>query len=421
MIRFLLKGLIRDRSRSLFPVLAGVMLTVVLYCWINGVTADMIRSSANFQTGHLKIMSRAYAAEADQVPNDLAFIGVSDLLNELHTQFPDILWTPRIKFGGLLDIPDDRGETKAQGPVLGLGVDLFSPSSPEYSLLNLSQAVMRGRLPRQPGEITISEEFAERLNVQLGETATLISSTMYGSMAAYNFTVVGTIRFGVTAMDRGSMIADISDVQYALNMEEAAGEVLGFFRDSFFYAKKAEEIAASFNSRFLNQGDEFSPVMQTLRDQAGLGEMLDLMDTFSGLVITIFIVAMSIILWNAGLIGSLRRYGEIGVRLAIGEYKSHLYRSMIAESLMIGIFGSLLGTAVGLGIAYYMQVKGINLSSFMKNSTMMISDVLRARVTPTSFFIGLVPGLAATFLGTSISGIGIYKRQTSQLMKELEV
>jgi putative ABC transport system permease protein len=161
--------------------------------------------------------------------------------------------------------------------------------------------------------------------------------------------------------------------------------------------------------------------MQSLGQQNGLGEMLDLMDMFSSLVITIFVMVMSIVLWNAGLIGSLRRYGEIGVRLAIGENKGHLYRSMIAESLMIGSFGSILGTAVGLAIAYYMQVKGINISSFLKNASMMISDVMRARVTPTSFFIGLVPGLIATFLGTSISGIGIYRRQTSQLMKELEV
>jgi putative ABC transport system permease protein len=47
--------------------------------------------------------------------------------------------------------------------------------------------------------------------------------------------------------------------------------------------------------------------------------------------------------------------------------------------------------------------------------------VVRAKVTPVSYVIGFVPGLIATFLGTSISGLGIYKRQTSQLIKELEV
>jgi putative ABC transport system permease protein len=34
--------------------------------------------------------------------------------------------------------------------------------------------------------------------------------------------------------------------------------------------------------------------------------------------------------------------------------------------------------------------------------------------------IGFVPGLLATGLGTAISGMGVYKRQTAALMKELE-
>jgi putative ABC transport system permease protein len=71
-------------------------------------------------------------------------------------------------------------------------------------------------------------------------------------------------------------------------------------------------------------------------------------------------------------------------------------------------------------MAYYLQVEGFNFGSIMKNSTMMISDVIRAKITPFTFVIGFLPGLIATFFGTAISGIGIYKRQTAQLFKELE-
>jgi putative ABC transport system permease protein len=366
-------------------------------------------------------MSQAYAEMSEQIPNDLAFIGITDLLEDLRKTYPDVIWTPRIKFGGLLDIPDEHGETRSQGPMIGLAVDLFSQNSIERHILNLDHAVVRGRLPEKQGEVIISEEFAQKLDVNIGETATLISSTMYGSMATYNFTVVGTIRFGVRAMDRGSMIADMSDIQFALDMEDAAGEILGFFDDFFYDQHRADDMVAAFHSKHQKPEDEFSPVMMTLRSQGGLGELLDMMSLFSSIVISIFVVAMSIVLWNAGLIGSLRRYGEIGVRLAIGEYKGHLYRSMIGESLMIGCFGSFLGTIVGLALAYYMQVRGFDISGMLKNASMMISEVMRARVTPTSYFIGFLPGLLATFLGTSISGIGIYRRQTSNLMKELEV
>jgi len=160
--------------------------------------------------------------------------------------------------------------------------------------------------------------------------------------------------------------------------------------------------------------------MLSLRDQAGLAQLLDMYNYFSSVAIFLFITVMSIVLWNAGLMGSLRRYGEIGVRLAIGESKGHIYRAMLMEALAIGFFGSIIGTGIGLALSYYLQYTGINISSMMKDASMMMSDVMRARVTPASYFIGFIPGLCATFIGTSISGIGIYRRQTSQLAKELE-
>ena len=46
---------------------------------------------------------------------------------------------------------------------------------------------------------------------------------------------------------------------------------------------------------------------------------------------------------------------------------------------------------------------------------------VRARVTPRSYVIGFPPGLMASVLGTMFAGIGVYRRQTSQLFKELEV
>jgi putative ABC transport system permease protein len=161
--------------------------------------------------------------------------------------------------------------------------------------------------------------------------------------------------------------------------------------------------------------------MFSLRDQSGLDQILDMTKYMSGIIIGVFIFAMSIVLWNAGLMSSLRRYGEIGLRMALGESKTNVYRSMIGESILIGLFGSVLGTGFGLLVAYYLQNHGIDFGSMMKGSTMLLSNVMRAQVTITSYYIGFFPGLIATTLGTMISGIGIYRRQTSQLFKELEV
>jgi putative ABC transport system permease protein len=50
----------------------------------------------------------------------------------------------------------------------------------------------------------------------------------------------------------------------------------------------------------------------------------------------------------------------------------------------------------------------------------MFPSVLKARITPVDFWLGFIPGLLSTVIGTMLAGIGIYKRQTAILFKELE-
>ena len=423
MIKFLLNGLLRDRQRSFFPILIvaiGVWITVFFHAYIQGVFGDLIDSTARFSTGHVKVMSRAYSENADQKPNDLALMDVKKITADLRQQYPDMTWVKRIQFGGLLDIPDEKGETRSQGPVFGMGVDLLSSDSREIEILNIEKSVVNGRMPQTSGEILISDQLAQKLGVSLGESATLLTSTMYGSMTMHNFTVVGTVRFGMTVMDRGAIITDISDVQYALDMDDACGEILGFFENRIYDDEKAAVIVNRFNTDYLEVEDEFAPVMGKLIELSNLSDYLKMGENFSGILIIIFVLIMSIVLWNVGLLGGLRRYGEVGLRLAIGEHKGHVYRSMIYESVLVGVAGSIIGTALGLGSAYWLQVYGFDISGLMKNINMMFPAVLRAEITQETYYVGFVPGLMSTVLGTALSGIGIYKRQTAQLFKELE-
>lgn len=423
MIRFLLKGILRDRSRSLFPllvVIGGVMLTVVLYSWMMGFEKDIVRANASFRSGHLIVMSHAYSENSDQMPNDLAYLGVADLLSELRAEFAEITWSPRIRFAGLIDVPDCSGETAAQGPIFGLGADLLSAETMEPEVLNLSQAIVAGRLPSRSGEVLITEEMARRLHIDLGQTVTIITTTMYGSLTTFNLTVSGTIRFGVAAMDRGLIFADINDIHTGLDMNDAAGEIVGFFNDGTYWPAEADQIAETFNGHLEPEAGRFAPTMMTLMQHSGLEETLRMYRYVSGSLVSIFVVAMSIVLWNAGLLGSIRRFGEFGIRLAIGETKGHLYRFLIAESTLIGLMGTVVGTMLGLLFSWYLQEVGIDISSMMKNASIVMSDVLRAQITQTSYFIGFIPGLAATLLGSMISGLNIYRRQTSQLTKEFE-
>jgi putative ABC transport system permease protein len=423
MIRFLLKGILRDKQRSLLPVIIviiGVMLTVFLFCWLKGILNDSVELNARFNAGHVKIMSASYAKNVDQIPNDLALIGVDTLLIRLKKEFPEMKWSQRIHFGGLIDAPDSRGETRTQGPAMGFGIDMLSGDHSEIERFNLEKSLRRGRLPVHSGEILMSEEFSKKLKVNPGDTVTLISSTMNGSMAMYNYTVSGTIVFGTGPMDQGSVIVDLEDVRNALDMNNAAGEIVGYLTDNYYDEEKVGQVVARFKRLFPVTNDEYAPVIVTLRQQNSLGNMIDQIKAVGAFAVFIFVLSMSMVLWNAGLLGGLRRYSEFGIRLAIGEDYSHIYKTMIYESVLIGLMGSFIGTSIGLLGSLYLQYHGLDLSSMMKNATILMPAVFHTRITTTAFFIGFIPGLVSTVIGTMLSGIGIYKRKTAQLFKELE-
>ena len=424
MIKFIIKGILRDKSKSLIPIAVisvGVMVTVMMSGFLNGIFSDVINQNAKLDTGHVKIMTKPYSENKEQLPNDLALLEINELIDSLNYNYPDLIWTPRIKFGGIMDVPDALGNTKSQGPGMGLAMSLQNKESGELQRLQLNKSLKKGRLPERSGEVILSDDYATKLNISPGEKITFFGTTMEGSMVFQSFEMTGTVKFGSPLMDKGTFIIDIIDAQNMLDMENGTGELLGYFKDERYDDQKALVVSENFNAKFQESEDEYAPVMVTLKDQNGLRESLDMGDAFSGIFIFIFILAMSLVLWNTGLIGGLRRYNEFGIRLALGESKNNVFKLLLIEASVIGSIGSIIGTILGLIFCYYLQEVGIDISDDTANSTIIMPSVMRAYVTPNLFFIGFIPGLFSMLFGTALAGRGIYKRETARLFKELEV
>ncbi len=419
MIKFIFRGVLRDRTRTLFPFLTvaiGVGLAVFLDAYLRGTTDSMFNTTARLVCGHLMVTTSAGAHAGEYATPELALLDVTPRQQELENSYPEVVWTPRIRFGGIIDIPDSTGMTRAQVPVSGMAVDL-SPGGIEHKLLRLDRILVRGKTPRNTKQILLSEQLSQRLGLNPGDRLTLITMTADGGMAIADFTLAGTIRFGITALDRSVLLDSIADLRQTLGLPDGATEILGFFKNGVYNDRRAINISRHYNARHTHP-DEFSPLLRPLREASGMGQLIDIVANATGLILTIFIIAMAVVLWNAGLINSLRRYNEIGIRLALGESSRDIYLSLLAEAFFIGLLGSTAGTLLGLGAGFYMQRVGLNISGMMRNATVLIDDVLRARIAPVTFFIGFIPGLFATLLGNAISGLAVFRRQTAQLTKE---
>ena len=424
MIKFLLKGILRDKSKSLIPVCVislGVFITVFMSGFVDGVLSEMISSNANLDTGHLKVMTKPYNENKDQLPNDLALLEIDLLIESLESEYPNLEWVPRIKFGGILDVPGVNGETIIQGPGIGLGLSILGEDKGEIERLSIQKSIVRGSMPENPNEILLSEVFSKKLKINPGDEVTFFGSTMEGSMVFESFVMSGTVMFGNPVLDRSTFIVDFKKTQMILDMENGSSELLAYFKTDFYDDKTALKIESNFNKKYLKSEDEFAPIILSLRNQNDLGATLDLVDSFSFIFISIFVIAMSLVLWNTGLIGGLRRYQEFGIRLALGESKKHVYSLLIIESIIIGFIGSTFGTGLGFILCYYMQETGIDISEALTNSVVIIPSVLKAKVSSNLLYLGYIPGLISIVFGTALAGRGIFKRNTSKLFKELEV
>jgi putative ABC transport system permease protein len=423
MIGFLVKGLMRDRSRSLVPVLivtSGVTLTVFLHAYITGFMGETIDMNARFTNGHLKVITKGLAEKPELQSAEMALMGIEDLSDDLTKRWPGTQWLPRISFGALIDVPDANGNTRAQGIVAGLGLQKIAPGEDEEVRLGLGRSLVEGALPMHQGEALLSQNLAQRLGLIPGNVFTLIGSDAFGSMAMANFTISGTIRFGTEALDRGMVICQLSDVQSWLQMSDAASVLLGFLPDGYYNNKEAIRISQAFNT-LQTDNDDNSPIMLALSQQGSMGQYVQLTETWSFIISLIFVFAMSLVLWNAGLLAGLRRYGEMGLRLALGEEKRHVYWMLVLESTVLGLIGSTFGTLLGLFFSWLMQTYGLDISGLMQGSAVMFPDVIRARITPSDYYIGFLPGVLSTAIGAMLAGLTIFRRQTAKLFKELEV
>ena len=427
MINFLFKGLIRDRSRSFFPLIiitAIVSIIIFFSGFLNGIYNSLFFNTALVNSGHIKVVTHAYNLEYQLLPNDLAILESDKLIDNLDKQYQEYMWTPRITFAGLLDVPDNNGETLTQSPVFALGVDFLSNNSTQFEVWNLHDKITKGKVFLNENEILLSEKLAERLNISPGNVVTFIGSTMDGAFSTYNFLVSGIFNLNLGPIDKDMMIVDIKGAEIALDMEHTASEILGYKKDLFFNDKETVSMRNEFNIQFSDTTDLYRPFMLALRDSNQMSTIVDFSNVIMFIIMALFLIVVTLVLWNMGIMNGLRRYGEIGMRLAIGETKGHVFKSMIIESLMIGFLGSFFGTIIGISVTSYLEKVGLDYSKAidsLNSSNFAMPNVFYPQVTSELFYIGFIPGILATVFGTMLAGRAIYSREMAQLFKELEV
>jgi putative ABC transport system permease protein len=319
------------------------------FAHITGLLGDMVDAYAKTESGHVRIRAAGYTERERMLPVHLNVRGLSTLLPVIRGH-PGVQGAvPRIRAAVLVD------GAASNKPGLLLGVDLER----EEAYLGPSATLVAGRLPR-PGhaEVLIGKPFAEKLEVAVGDSITVLTQTAYRSLGGMRLAVAGFAVTGVPYLDNAILLTPLDQAQVLTDLPDAATEILVFADDP----DQADPLAASLREELqpLAAGD-----LEVLswRDQGPLIRTIQMMRPVMFVIFGLLFLMASLIIVNTMLMTVMERTREFGMQAALGMRRSDIVTLIVAEGLTIGACGAAVGAALGTAVAVWLEATGINMGA----------------------------------------------------------
>ena len=263
-------------------------------------------------------------------------------------------------------------------------------------------SIAEGKFPTGPNEVALDESSAEKAGYIVGDTVKVIAQA-----GSRTFKMVGIASYGDVRSPGGATFA-LFDVPTAAEFLGKPGYV-----DAILVVgdgTRTDEALAQDIDKIFDPAAKIETLTGaeiTKETQDDIGEAL----SFFSIFLTIFsIIALgvgSFVIYNVFSISAAQRQRENALLRALGASRSQITRSMLVESVVVGLFGSTVGFIGGMGISKLLGVAlpalGIDLPSgglVVTQSAVVTTILVGLIVTVLSAILparraGKVPPLAA--------------------------
>ncbi|OAH14137.1 ABC transporter permease [Streptomyces jeddahensis] len=288
------------------------------------------------------------------------------------------------------------GVKSADGTVFSTSVtvvdadkDSLSPTSGAPTIVgnwNANDArtmkITSGAAPRGSDQIMVDADTADKHHLGLGDEIGVITA-----VGTHKAKVSGIAEFTVTNPGAAIFYLDTKTAQRALVGETGVYTNINVTAASGVSdAQLKKDVAAGLDGAYKVQTAKEVADANAADVQEFMGVMKYAMLGFAGIA---FLVGIFLIINTFSMLVA-QRTREIGLMRAIGSSRRQVNRSVLAEALLLGLFGSVLGVGAGVGLA-------IGLMELMGQMGMHLStdDLTVAWTTPV---VGLVLGVVVTVL-----------------------
>ena len=378
MFRIALKGILGRKARLVLTSLAVIIgtaflagtsvFTATLDRTFNNLFEDVFKNIDGYVRSTEVIEGEFGFQERQRIPAELvdqvnAVPGVADAV-------PDIQAFARI-------IGKDGKPLGSEGA----GPPTFGSVAVEFK--GALWTIAEGQWPVGASEVALDEASARNGNYVLGDTVKVVAQS-----GSREFTLVGIASYGDVRSPGGATFA-LFDVPTAAEFLGKPG-----FVDAILVvgdgSRTDEELATDIDAIFdpALKIETLTGAEVTKETQDDIGEAL----SFFGILLSIFSsIALgvgSFVIYNVFSISAAQRQRENALLRAIGASRRQVTRAMLIESVIVGIFGSIMGFFGGIGLA-------VGLSSLLRALDIDLPQGGLV-VTPGAAFNTIMVGLLVT-------------------------
>ncbi|MFI9822978.1 ABC transporter permease [Streptomyces sp. NPDC052013] len=289
-----------------------------------------------------------------------------------------------------------EGVKSAEGTVFSTSVtvvdadkDSLSPTGGGPTIVgswNANEArtmdITTGAAPKSTGQVMVDADTADKHDLGLGDEISWITAVgtytaKVSGIADFTVTNPGAAIFYLDTKTAQQTLVGESDVYTNVNVTAAAG-----VSDEQLKKNVLAEVGTGYKVQTAKETAEANQ-----KDVEGfMSVMKYAMLGFAGIA---FLVGIFLIINTFSMLVA-QRTREIGLMRAIGSSRKQVNRSVLAEALLLGVVGSVLGVGAGVGLA-------VGLMKLMGQMGMKLStdDLTIAWTTPA---VGLVLGIVVTVL-----------------------
>lgn len=339
----------RNKVRSIVMIVAialGLLAGVFTMAFMKGAVDARIESATKTELAHLQIHAPHYR---DNHETELYISNADQLLHKIKN-----IETVKAASYRLLAEPFIMAAHGTGGGKL-IGVDPENEKTVSDINEHITEGTYLEKTSRMP-PILIGEKLAKKLKLKTGSKVNVQMVDLNGDLSAKGYRVCGIYKTTNTTYDQMTLFTCYQDLQSQLGIADNTAHEIAIALDNGDEAaitKPSIENIAGGND--VNTWKELSPEMSILSES---------MDEYMYIFILIILLGLCFGIINTMLMAVLERVKEIGMLMAVGMNKRKIFWMIILESVMLTLFGGILGIALGSGVTKFFETTPIDVSAF---------------------------------------------------------